>query len=67
MKTVPVSHARMCGHAAGAHRVAVIYTDRDGNSGVTTWGETQADCRALAEWAENMAAAAVAEQGEGDA
>lgn len=62
MKPVPISHARASGRASGAHRVAIVYVDRDGRFGVTTWGETKADCRALAAWAESDAAVTVAGQ-----
>lgn len=62
MKPVPISHARSSGILAGAQRVAILYVNHDGNFGVTTWGQSKADCRALAAWAESDAAMAVAEQ-----
>ena len=65
MKPVPVLQARAIGRAACAQRVAIVYVDRDGNFGITTWGLTRADCRALAAWAESDAAVAVAQQVKG--
>lgn len=61
MKPVPINAARQIGKTAEARRIAIIAVDDDGNYCITTWGKTQDECRALADWAEGYKAAEAAE------
>lgn len=55
MRAVPIAAARDLGKRSGARRLVIIAIDGD-DYGITTWGETKAECRALAKWAESKKA-----------
>lgn len=52
MKLISINAARTICQRAGANRLAIIALDDDAYC-ITTWGETRAECRALARWAES--------------
>lgn len=55
MKPVPIPEARRLANATGATRLMVISLDDAGNYAFTTFGRTKAQCRALADWADENA------------
>jgi len=50
VKPIPQDTARLIAMSAGATRVAILYLDGQ-DFGVTTWGNTVQDVRALSSWA----------------
>lgn len=60
MKAISINTAREIGKRSGAKRIAIIAIGDDGTYGVTTWGQTMADCRAMAKWADSNNAESLA-------
>lgn len=58
MRAVLISTARELGKRHGAKRLVVIAID-GADYGITTWGETRAECQALRRWAESAKAVQV--------
>lgn len=54
MKTVPIDWARAIGQRRDYTGVAILYTDGK-QFGITTYGKTRSECRALAAWCESEA------------
>ncbi len=57
MKPVPIEWARAIGQRKRYCRVAILYTDGH-QIGITTYGQTRAECRALARWSESLSGTA---------
>lgn len=55
MRAVTIAAARELGKRVGARRLVILAIDGE-DYGITTWGETKAECRALAKWAESRKA-----------
>jgi hypothetical protein len=66
MKPVAISDARRLANATGATRLLVVSIDDAGNYAFTTFGRTKAQCRALAEWADENAMHVSLKNGSGD-
>ena len=60
MNAIGIAAARDLGKRHGARRLVIIALDGD-DYGITTWGATRADCRALRIWAESDLATDVCE------
>jgi len=52
MTAPTISDARTLGRKYGASKVAILTLDKRLTYSVTTWGDTVANCRAMARWAE---------------
>lgn len=52
LSPLAISEARRIAKEHGMTRMLVLGIDRDGNFAFTTYGETKADCQALARWAD---------------
>ena len=55
MKPVPIPEARRLANDTGATRLAIISVDDEGNYSFTTFGRTKAQCRLMAQWADENA------------
>lgn len=55
MEPLPVPEARSIAKEHGMKRLLVLGIDDKGNYTFTTYGETKADCRAMARWADERA------------
>lgn len=55
LKCVPIPEARRLAKEHGMKRLLILAVDGDGNFAFTTYGETKADCAAIARWADARA------------